>query len=89
MSYEYEKERERLFTDEGQRLFLKIRDRVACLLADAGAFTMEKATRGNTGDSWQMIACVDRMVELGEIAQVGLAPRGWGQDRVFASARDT
>lgn len=83
--YQYEKERERLFTDEGQRMLLKIRDNVQRLLRMAGAFEMSHATEGVTGNSWQMLACVDRLVELGELRE--LTARGTaGQYRVFVAA---
>lgn len=67
--YIYKVEREKLLTDEGQRLFLKIRDRVQYLLQTAGAFRMMEAFIGIGGDSWQMIACIERMVELKEIVE--------------------
>jgi hypothetical protein len=38
-----------------------------------------------SGDSWTMLACMDRLVELGEIREVpqsGVA----GQDRIFVKA---
>lgn len=70
MSYSYQKERAALFTEEGQRMFLSIRDRANELLAEAGAFQAQEAWSGVTGSSWQMLACLDRMVELGEITEV-------------------
>lgn len=76
-----------LFTDEGQRKFLKIRDNVSELLKKSGAVTMGKAIRGVTGDVWDSLACVDRMVELGEIREVHYGECA-GQDRIFVSARE-
>jgi hypothetical protein len=43
--YDYAKEREHIFTEQGQRLFLEIRDRVQRLIAASGAVTMGKAIR--------------------------------------------
>lgn len=85
--YEYKIERESLFTEQGQRMLLKIRDRVHFLLKQAGAVRMQEATLGSSGDSWQMLACVDRLVELGEIKELtnGDCP---GQYRVFVGARE-
>lgn len=57
--YLYEEQRPSLFTDEGQRQFLKIRDNVKLLLEKAGAFRMQEALRGCTGSSWEHLACVD------------------------------
>lgn len=69
--YNYETQKASLFTDEGQRMFLKIRDKVNKLLDAAGAFTQETAMRGITGDAWDMTACIDRLEELVEIREVG------------------
>lgn len=65
--YTYEELKPQLFTDEGQRLFLRIRDHVNRLLAMSGAVRMQEAIAQSPGDSWTMLACVDRMVELGEL----------------------
>jgi len=67
-------------------MFLKVRDTVKHLLKEAGAVRMEEAISGVTGDSWQMLACVDRLVELGEIMELRY-PSGEpaGQHRVFVS----
>lgn len=67
--YKYEEIKPCLFTDEGQRKFLKIRDHVHATLAKSGAITMGKALIAG-GDTWEQLACVDRMVELGEIREV-------------------
>lgn len=83
MPYEYEKEKQKIFTDEGQRKFLKIRDKVIILLRDSGAFKMNNIVEG---DGWLCMAFVDRMVELGEIREV-TGPDVFGQDRVFVSIK--
>lgn len=82
MGYDYQAERVAIFTEDGQRMFLSIRDRVKRLLDASGAVRMQEAISGETGSSWEMLACVDRLVELGElreISQQGCA----GQFRVF------
>lgn len=81
MSYSYQTEREKLFTDEGQKLFLEIRDRANQLIKRAGCFHAVKAMDGSYGDSWTMIACLDRMVELGELREI--ERNTWGQYRIF------
>lgn len=81
--YNYATEKPKLFTDNGQVLFLEIRDRAHRLVAEAGAVRMDKAIGGSTGDSWEMIACVDRMVELGELAEVIIRGEVAGQHRIF------
>lgn len=83
MSYCYETQKKELFTDEGQKLFIGIRDRVKELLETAGAFRQQEALSGFTGCSWDMIACIDRLVELGEIEEI---PRKcWTQFKVYSS----
>lgn len=68
--YEYQHERPRLFTDDGQRMFLQIRDQTHKLIDAAGAVTIQKAIANVGGDSWLMLACIDRMIELGEIVRL-------------------
>jgi hypothetical protein len=80
--YNYETEKKEIFTEDGQVMFLKIRDNVNDLLKKAGAVRMQEAIAKTTGSSWTMLACVDRMVELGELREItanGIA----GQHRVF------
>jgi hypothetical protein len=77
--YQYSAERPGLFTEEGQVRFIRIRDKVNGLLRSAGAFRLQELG----AVSWEEIACVDRMVELGELAEW---PRDcWGQYRVFST----
>lgn len=75
--YCYSSEREKLFTDQGQRLFLGIRDHVRRLLREAGAVRMQEAISGFSGDGWTLLAAVDRLVELGELREIeqGDVPR--------------
>jgi hypothetical protein len=81
MSYSYERERPGLFTEEGQVRFIKVRDKVKSLLETAGAFRLAE-----TGiASWEDIACIDRMVELGELVE--LRRECWGQYRVFTTPK--
>lgn len=80
--YNYNEQKKNIFTEDGQVIFLKVRDKVKALLDGAGAFRMEELMKWITGDSWTFIACVDRLVELGEILEI---PQGkvMEQDRVF------
>lgn len=84
--YDYQTERMELFTDEGQRLFLKIRDHIRACLRQAGAVRMQEAISGNSGSSWTLLACVDRMVELEELRELQ-QERCPGQYRVFVARR--
>lgn len=87
MAYSYEAEKSELFTDEGQRMFLKVRDRAKALLAQAGAVTCEKLmSAAGSGSSWTMLACVDRLVELGELRRVTPRVSVSTQDEVFVAS---
>lgn len=85
MSYSYAAQKSWLFTDEGQRLFLKVRDRAKVLAKTAGAF------RGlapcdevsGFGDSWNMLACIDRLVEIGEWRRIPRDHYVAAQDEVY------
>lgn len=83
--YEYNVEKHKIFTDEGQRDFLKVRDRAHQLLKEAGAFKLMNPLKEVSGNSWTLMAYVDRLVELGEIKEI-TGPDVAGQDRVFVTA---
>lgn len=82
MAYHYMTQRANLFTEEGQRMFLKFRDNTNRLLGVSGAVRMDKMMSGLTGDVWDMLACGDRMVELGELVEIS-PPDSAGQYRIF------
>lgn len=85
--YKYNEVKGRLFSDEGQRMFLKVRDFVQDALKRTGAVRMQEAIgAAGGGDSWTMLACVDRMVELGELREVTTSNVA-GQHRVFVSTK--
>ena len=83
--YNYEEQKQNVFTENGQEMFLKIRDKVQLLLKSSGAFMLEKAISGVTGDSWAQLACIDRLVELKEIKEITDKQKVAGQHRVFVS----
>lgn len=80
--YNYQEQRPFVFTEECQKTFLKIRDRVDALSKVAGALTMSFAMGAATGDTWHLLACVDRLVELGEIREIPQSNVS-GQNRIF------
>jgi hypothetical protein len=43
--YSYEEQKKELFTDEGQKLFLKIRDRAHNLLKISGVFSYDRSIK--------------------------------------------
>ena len=83
--YVYQDLKSRLFTDEGQRMFLRVRDFVQDALQYSGAVRMEEAMKAAMGgDSWTILACVDRLVEIKEVTDGDCA----GQHRVFVCSND-
>lgn len=77
--YKYDDFKEWLFSDEGQRTFLGIRDHANQLLDTAGAFQLGKIIEGY---AWESMACIDRMVELEEIREIS-EPGAAAQHRIF------
>ena len=86
--YHYEEQKHSLFTDKGQRLFIAVRDSIKQKIKISGAITMMKAMELPEGigaiSGWELMACVDRMVELGELRE--LPTTGPAQNRVFVEA---
>jgi hypothetical protein len=82
MSYDYQTQRANVFTEDGQKMFLAIRDKANELLAKSEAVTSGKLLC-TTGDTWDMMACVDRLVELGELLEVPNPHSRAGQHRIF------
>jgi hypothetical protein len=72
--YNYQQHRHYVLTDDGQRHFIKVRDRVLKLVEETGAITMGCASRLPPGvgaaDSFHSMVCVDRMVELGDLQEI-------------------
>ena len=81
--YEYAIEKKALFTEDGQVKFLEVRDRVKDLLKKAGAFRMDAISV--TGNSFLTLACLDRLVELGEIVPLRDKVSCWGQYQVYTT----
>lgn len=68
MSYSYETEKPNVFSEDGQEMFLRIRDWLKKSLAETGAARVGEIVRhaGGSGSSFTMLACIDRLVELKE-----------------------
>ena len=86
--YDYQTQRPNLFTEDGQLMFMKIRDEAHRLLKLSGAVMSDRLIGVTTGDTWNMLACIDRLVELKEIREITTPGEVAGQHRVFVSVRD-
>lgn len=86
--YDYHKQRAFVFTEEGQIMFLKIRDRAKELLEVAGAIRSGKLYGVITGDTWDMTACIDRLIEIGDLREIAQDRDVAGQDRILVKGRN-
>lgn len=81
--YNYERMKPTLFLEVMQETFLKIRDKTHRLIDESGAVKMSHIINGFGGiDSWSLMACVDRLLELKEIQEVSYG-MVMGQNRLF------
>ncbi len=81
--YDYNSERKFIFTEEGQDTLQKIRSNISKNIKNAGCIRMTEAIHGTSGEMWSIMACVDFLVEKGEILEVKQAARPAGQHRIF------
>jgi hypothetical protein len=85
-SYDYARERKRVLVGEGQLVFARLRDWAQRAIRRTGAFRMQEAISAvEPLDVWLVIACVERLVELGEIVEV--RRECFPQYRVFTSPK--
>lgn len=82
--YNYQRMRPVVFEEKTQRMFLSIRDRAHQLIRVAGSVTLGHAIADECGDSWDQMACVDRLVELEELRELDCG-QVRAQDRVFVA----
>jgi hypothetical protein len=80
--YDYKEQKRSLFTESGTKMLLAVRDSVDQKLKLSGAVRSGEAISNVTGDSWTMLACLDYLVETGEIREI-TGSNAAGQDRVF------
>lgn len=80
--YDYQTERPQLFTEPGQIVLLKIRDQAFKLCAESGCARADKIMAKAGGDSWLLLAAIDRLVEIGDLREINYG-RCAGQHRIF------
>jgi hypothetical protein len=80
--YDYKTERSGIFTEVGTKRLLKVKDKVNQHLQDSGAFRLQELSIG----SWEDMACIDYLVEIGEIVE--LVRECWGQFRIFTVGKE-
>ena len=72
MPYDYQQERQKILTDEGQKALLRMNREATQLLDVRPVFWLEELLRKASlpGDAWFQLALVDRLVELGQFREV-------------------
>jgi hypothetical protein len=84
MAYNYNDFKEWIFSDEGQRALIRFRDKLIPAISKTGAITLGSAIDlSDVGDSWQRIALVDRLVELGDLVKVNQVDKHSSQDEIY------
>lgn len=81
MSYDYQKERPKIFTESGVDTLLLIRSKCERLARSAGAFTAERAMVA--GDTWLQLAVFDYLVERGDLLEITDKQQVAAQHRTF------
>jgi hypothetical protein len=81
--YNYEEQKKQILTEDGLTTFIVIRDNIRTLLDQSGAVRLGNVLVGICGDTWTMMACIDKMAELGEIMEITKPDSCQGQDRIF------
>lgn len=81
--YDYQTELPRIFTEDGVKKLIEIRDAVNKLLKLTGAFRYDYLHI--SGDSWFTLACVDYLVETKELVRLQGTENYWTQYQVYTA----
>lgn len=81
--YDYESMKPKLFTEEGFRVLLKVKENADRMSEIAGCATVDKLMSSVTGDSWLMLAAIDFLEEKGYLRKVSSS--GATQHHVYRS----
>ena len=85
MSYNYQTEKPGLLAPDNIPKLMKARDKILAIVKEAGAISGGAAMCQwpGGGDSWQMMAVADWMVENGDLREVEQRREPAGQHRVY------
>jgi hypothetical protein len=81
--YHYLTQRQNVFTESGTGMLLEIRAIAQKCIEVSGAVLSAKLFVA--GDSWDALACMDYLVERGELREVTAGQNVAGQSRVFVA----
>jgi hypothetical protein len=68
MSYSYEREKAAIYTPEGLKMLVDLRDQIRAKCKSSGAVRFDAISF--SGDSWTALACLDFMIERGDLKRV-------------------
>lgn len=87
MPYNYQMERYKVFTEDGVDTLFRVRDAVKHCIKECGAFREQELFKHIKGsyDSWTVTACLDYLIELGEL--VRWERKSWGQYSVYTTSK--
>jgi hypothetical protein len=60
-----------------------VRDKAYDLTSTSDCATFSKVMGGATGDSWLILACVERLIELEEFIEIPNPISSWAQHRII------
>jgi len=83
MIYNYEEYKPNLLDKEELRHFLKVRDIVKDEIDSVGMMVMGAVMIRACGDILKTMACVEMLVEIGEIIETTQKSETWAQEREF------
>jgi hypothetical protein len=86
MNYNYNEQKPYVLSDDGSADVIRIKNFIDEAIADYGAVRMQEIMdrcKFATCDTWEMMACVDRLVELKQISEVTRNISVAGQHRIF------
>jgi len=83
MIYNYEEYKPNLLDKKELRRFLEIRDIVKDEIDSVGMMVMGAVMMRALGDTWKTMACVEMLVEIGEIIETTQKSETWAQEREF------
>lgn len=87
MSYCYQTEKHYTLTDKGQRDVIAVLEYINKTISKHGAVRLLEIMENvkfHTMSSWERVACVDRVIEIGKIYEVTLGMDVAGQYRIFS-----
>ena len=81
--YDYEEQTHALFTPAGVDTIIAVLNHARKLIEASGVAKMSHLLEAATGDSWQLMACVEYLEKWEYLKEVPLQGEVWGQHRIF------